>query len=41
MNTRTKEKYESPETEVIFVSTENGILQVSGGDKPAWDPVNI
>ena len=34
MITQTKEQYVSPETEIISVSTESAILQMSGGPYP-------
>ena len=36
MTQESKEKYVSPETEVVRVSTESPILQLSGGTYPSW-----
>ena len=38
MITQAKEQYVSPETEVIPVSTESTILQLSGGKYPGFTP---
>ena len=36
-----KSTYQAPETEVISVSTESAILQLSGGKYPEWTPEDI
>lgn len=41
MITQAKEQYVSPETEVIPVSTESTILQLSGGKYPGFTPEDV
>lgn len=41
MKNKIKMAYESPETEIIQVRTNFGLLQASGGEYPNWEEENI